>query len=369
MTNTKNQYYNQPHDISAYKAKFEALKIAFSPMIFQVSIALVELGILQKLSDAGEVGLSVKEIAKSLKLSDYGVGVLLDAALSAHIVWLDEKNNHYILDKIGIMLLSDQMVRVNLDFNQYLCYEGLFHLTESIKTGKAKGLKVFDETASSIYPLLTKLPEKAQKSWFNFDHYYSDKSFKALLPMIFKTNNKPKTLLDIGGNTGKWAIECLKYDKDVIVTIADLEAQLAVANNNIKNHGFEKRFSSFAVNLLDPQVELPSNYTFDLIWMSQFLDCFSLEEIKIILTKIVEIMTENTKLGILELFWDRQIFEPAAFAINCTSIYFTALANGNSRMYHSKDLINIIHEVGLYIDYDEDAIGPGHTLLICKKKG
>ncbi|MCF6765856.1 class I SAM-dependent methyltransferase [Thiotrichales bacterium 19S3-7] len=368
MTTNDSQHYNQPHDISAYKAKFEALKIAFSPVIFQVSISLLELGILDQLNKAGEKGLSIKTIAESLKLTEYGVGVLLDAALSAHILWLDENSQHYILDKIGMMLLSDQMVRVNLDFNQHLCYEGLFHLTESITAGKPKGLKVFDETASSIYPLLTQLPKKAQQSWFNFDHYYSDKSFKALLPILFNPKHKPKTLLDIGGNTGKWAIQCFKYDPDITITLVDLEEQLIVANNNIKQHGFNERFSSYHVNLLEPQAKLPKTQTYDFIWMSQFLDCFSLDEIAMILSKVAEIMTDRTKLGILELFWDRQIFEPAAFAINCTSIYFTALANGNSRMYHSKDLIKLIHQAGLYIDYDEDTIGPGHTLLICKKK-
>ncbi|MCF6767501.1 SAM-dependent methyltransferase [Thiotrichales bacterium 19S11-10] len=367
MSKDDQKFYHQPYKISAYQAKFEALKIAFSPIIFQVSVALIELGILDTLNEKGEDGLSSEAIADKLNLSDYGVKVLLDAALSAHIIWLNDQTNCYVIDKIGMMLLSDQMVRVNLDFSHHLCYQGLFYLTDAIKSGKPEGLKVFDKNATSIYPLLTKLPEKAQDSWFRFDHYYSDKSFKEVLSILFD-QEKTKHLLDIGGNTGKWALTCLDYDNEVIVSIADLKEQLVVAQKNIDDHGFSNRFSSYPVNLLDSKEQLPTDKNFDLIWMSQFLDCFSLKEIKIILSKVTDIMDKNTRIGILELFWDRQNFEPAAFAINCTSIYFTAMANGNSRMYHSKDLINIIHEVGLYIDTDIDQIGPGHTLLICKKK-
>ncbi len=79
-------------------------------------------------------------------------------------------------------------------------------------------------------------------------------------------------------------------------------------------------------------------------------------------------MDQNTRLYILEMFWDRQTYEAAAFTINCTSIYFTCMANGNSRMYHSKDLVKLIHKAGLYVDEDIDHIGAGHTLLGCKKK-
>ncbi len=347
-------HYNKPDDVSAIQAKFEALKISFSPVIFQVTYALLKLDILKLIGEKGGAGLSANEIAETLNLSLYGVKVLLDVGLSCKLVWLNDEN--YVLDKTGHFVLTDSMVQVNLDFTQDVCYQGLFHLMDAIKTGKPEGLKVLGDW-KTIYPALSSLPEKAKESWFAFDHYYSDQAFPEILPIIF--SQPVKKLFDIGGNTGKFSLQCTEHDPDVHVTIVDLPEQIA----NLKTHN---RIDGFPINLLDPNAKLPKDA--DVIWMSQFLDCFSEEEILSILKRAAEVMDKNTRLYILDLFWDRQTYEAAAFSINCISIYFTCMANGNSRMYHSKDMIKLIHQAGLYVDEDIDHIAAGHTLLGCKKK-
>ena len=353
-------FYNKPYEISAYNAKFEALKISFAPVIFQTHTALLRLGILQALSDAGESGMTVPDIAVRTDVSEYGVKVLLHVALSTHVVW--KKEDYYILDTIGIMLLSDEMIKVNMNFIQDVCYEGLFHLDTSIKNGTPEGLKVFGDW-ESIYPALFSLPDKAKESWLNFDHYYSDKLFKELLPVVFE--QKVYKLLDVGGNTGKWAQQCLQYNNQVCVTVADLPQQIKVAEENIARAKLEKNFSTIAIDVLSKNSKLPTGY--DVIWMSQFLDCFSEAEIITILRKTYNAMSGSTKLYILELFGDRQDFEPASFAINCTSIYFTAMANGNSKMYHFDDFIKLLPKAGLKVIQHTDMVGHGHTLLICKR--
>lgn len=361
MIKTSLDNYFKPDSSSALHAKEEALKIAFSPVMFQCAYALLKLGILELIGDFGDKGLNAEVIAKKLNLTLYGVKVLLDLGVSCKLVWLNE--DHYVLDKIGYFVLCDSMVQTNFDFVQDVCYQGLFHLIDSIKSGKPEGLKVFGNW-ETIYPGLSSLPPAAKKSWFAFDHYYSDKAFPAVLPVIFA---KPvRHLFDIGGNTGKWAIECLKFSPDVHVTIVDLSEQLITAKRLMAENNYSERSSGFAIDLLEPTAKLPAGA--DVIWMSQFLDCFSEDEIVSILQRIVVTMNVDTRLYILELFWDRQSYDAAAFSINCTSLYFTCMANGNSRMYHSKDLIKLIHKANLYIDEDIDHIGAGHTLLGCKKK-
>lgn len=353
-------YYSKPDRQSALQAKFEALKIAFAPVMFQVTYALWKLDILRLIGEKGDQGISAEEISKQLNLSLYGVKVLLDAGLSGKLVWLNDTN--YVLDKVGHFVLTDSMVQVNMNFIQDVCYQGLFDLVETIKIGKPEGLKVFGDW-QTIYPALSQLPPKAKKSWFEFDHYYSDKAFPEVLPVIF---SKPvKELFDIGGNTGKWALQCIKYSADVHVTIIDLPEQIANLKNTVDKEAL-KRIGVFKANLLDEKSALPKGA--DVIWMSQFLDCFSEAEILSILKRAAAVMDDNTRLYIMDLFWDRQMYEAAAFSINCISIYFTAMANGNSRMYHSKDMIKLIHESGLYVDEDIDHIGSGHTLLGCKKR-
>ena len=68
-------------DIRAIDARFEAQKIAFAPLSFQAIRAMIELGMLNLIEDAGDEGLSRKEIAEKTNVSEYGVGVLCEMAL------------------------------------------------------------------------------------------------------------------------------------------------------------------------------------------------------------------------------------------------------------------------------------------------
>ena len=101
--------------------------------------------------------------------------------------------------------------------------------------------------------------------------------------------------------------------------------------------------------------------------MSQFLDCFSEAEITAILKRCAEAIEENGFIYIMESFWDRQKYEPGAFSLTQISLYFTAIANGNSQMYHSSDLMRCIAEAGLKVVEDRDGVGIYHTLLKCRK--
>jgi hypothetical protein len=97
--------------------------------------------------------------------------------------------------------------------------------------------------------------------------------------------------------------------------------------------------------------------------MSQFLDCFAPMEILAILRRVHAAMRADAKVYILEMFCDRQQFEAATYSLNATSLYFTCLANGNSRFYRSDDFIAIVREAGFVVVEDIDDIGLGHTLL------
>ncbi|MCP3849498.1 MAG: SAM-dependent methyltransferase, partial [Gammaproteobacteria bacterium] len=193
--------YNQPANKSAFEAISEAQKIAFSPFIFQAINALIKLGILHAVEDAGDTGATVEELSQKLEVSNYGVQVLLDMALSANVVWQQSENKRFVLDKVGYFFLNDKMTRVNMNFSADVNYLGLEKLTESIMTGQPEGLKLFTNDFDTIYPVLTSLPEPARKSWVDFDHYYSDHSYDAILDSVFA--RKPKKILDIGGNSGK----------------------------------------------------------------------------------------------------------------------------------------------------------------------
>ncbi len=354
-----NDFYTSDNR-SALDSLSDAQKIAFGPFVFQATRVLRDTGILKLLHDIGEAGLDAETIAAELKIPLYGVKVLADAGLSIGVLYLNDKN--YSLTKTGHFIVTDKMTNVNMDFVHDVCYQGMFHLEEAVRTQRPAGLKVFGDW-DTIYKGLSQLPEKVKESWFGFDHFYSDKAFDEVIPVLFE--EEPDNILDVGGNTGKFSIRCASYSETVKITILDHPGQLEMAKENIKEQGFEERINTYPIDLLDHSKPYPKPY--GIIWMSQFLDCFGGEDIVELLLKARDALSEDGSIFVLDTYWDRQRFEISSFCLNMTSLYFTAMANGTSRMYHSGEMISYIEKAGLRIVKEIDGIGLSHTLIECKK--
>lgn len=348
-------------DKTGQQARFDAQKIAFAPIMFQAAKALRDMGILEYLMKNRRKGALSEDIAHHLNLSEYSVKVLLEAGLSLEMVKVED--DKWSLTKTGYFILNDKLTRVNMNFTNEVNYLGFFHLQEALKNGKPEGLKVLGGW-NTIYEGLSELPDNIRESWFAFDHYYSDDSFPVVMKYIFK--DKPARILDVGGNTGRFSLFCARYDKDVRLTILDLPGQVKEALKNIADTGYNDRIDTLAVNLLNPSVAFPKGY--NVIWMSQFLDCFSRDEILSLLRRSFDALDGNGSLFILETYWDKQQFEASTYSLHATSLYFTAIANGNSQMYHSRDIEKLIEKSGLYIDEAYENIGVSHTLFKCKRK-
>ena len=344
---------------TAYQAKSEAQRIAFAPIVFQACLVLRDSGILEFVQKSGSKGATLPEVASKTQLPRYGTKVLMESGLGIGLFCLNE--DRFTLTKLGYYILRDTMTRVNMDVMHEVCYRGFFHLDEAVREGKPAGLKTLGNWRT-FYEGLSSLSPAARESWLAFDHYYSDIAFPAALPLVFA--DRPNRLLDVGGNTGKWAVECAHFAPDVRITIADLPQQLQLAGETLRKHKLETRVSLLPLDLLDESKPFPGGH--DAIWMSQFLDCFSQKEIVSILRRVARAMDANTSLYILELFWDRQPNETAAFCLQQTSLYFTCIANGNSQMYHSADLLHCLEQSGLKVTEDRDQVGLYHTLLKCR---
>ena len=367
--------------LSAREAQQRAEWIAWGPVVFQASRLMVKLGILDLLHDCKD-GLTREEICRETGLSDYAAKCLLEASLCIGTVLVDTATDRYSLSKTGWFLLNDQASRVNMDFVHDVNYQGWFHLEESLKNGKPEGLKHFGDWPT-VYEGLSSLPPEVQRSWFAFDHFYSDSSFPDALKIIFDEHHV-RSLYDVGGNTGKWALQCVAYNPEVRVTILDLPQQIEMMRENIKGREGADRISGYAINLLDPEAKFPtppstpplrgegskenpvegSKEAPDAIWMSQFLDCFSMDEIVGILSRAREAMASHTRIFIMETLWDRQRFDTAAFCLTMTSLYFTAIANGNSKMYNTEDMKACIEKAGLHIEHIYDGLGLGHSVMV-----
>ncbi|MBK1711190.1 class I SAM-dependent methyltransferase [Rubrivivax gelatinosus] len=340
----------------AFAARFEAQKIAFGPVVFQCVHYAWKRGVLQALADAGEAGRSVDELAATGRWSAYALKVVLESCLSAGVVALAE--GRYQLDKTGWCVLSDEITRINFDFVQDVCYQGLFDLGRSLDEQRPHGLKALGDWPT-LYEGMATLPEPARSSWFAFDHHYSDTSFPEILPDVLAS--APRRVMDIGANTGKFACALLAYDPKVRVHLVDLPQQLALAEPRLIDAGVRERASLHAVDMLDATRAFPANM--DLVWMSQFLSCFSEPVIATILARAAAALAPGGQLLILDTLWDRQRYDIASYCLINTSPYFTAMASGNSKVYESGDYVRLAQAAGLRLLTTRDGIGYCHSLL------
>ncbi|TDM05733.1 MAG: SAM-dependent methyltransferase [Ideonella sp. MAG2] len=345
-----------PPGQKAFAARFEAQRIAFGPVVFHCVRLAWKRGWLQAIADSAASGLSVAEMVAQGLGTDYALRVVLESCLSAGVVTLEA--DRYVLDKTGYCVLTDTMTQVHIDFVHDVCYEGLMKLDASLTDEAPRGLSALGDWPT-LYEGLSSLSEPAKTSWFAFDHLHSDTSFPAILPDVFKT--QPQRVMDIGANTGKFARVALQHDDKAQLHLVDLPQQLAVAEQTLKDAGLMERATLHPRNLLDLSAELPGDM--DLVWLSQFLSCFSEHVIASILQRAARALRPGGQLLILDTFWDRQRYDIAAYCLINTSPYFTAMASGNSKIYEGSVYVRHAQAAGLQLQDIRDGIGYSHSLM------
>ena len=442
---TKRETYRRERKNKASKVEVltEAQKIAFAPMTFQTLAALIDFNILQAVS---ETPMTREQVMEKCNLPKYTVFTLFDAALCAGILQKDE-DGLYSAAPLGEAFLFDPMTKANFNFVKDVCYLGAHELKESFEKNAPAGLQKHHINSKTIYEVLPQLPEQMLKSWYEFDHYYSDDCFGEVLKIMF--NPRPAKVFDIGGNTGKFERACLAFDSECEVNMIDLPPNIEVARADFGKCGVEytqctsehvpcksstecdlrkqietecknfelpiiqdtdfdghavaqpqcpcegltfresetskfktadfdghavalDRLKFHALDILKQENNLPDMTAQSdspaIVLMSQFLDCFSEEQILRILNKVGERINEHTRVYILEPFIDNQFFAGAAYALSHISLYFTCMANGCSKMYNEADMKDIIRKSNLKVNKAYYNIGKyDYTLLECVK--
>jgi hypothetical protein len=346
---------------SAFAAWFNAQRIALGPIIFQAARLLRDSGILEAVH-ASDAGLTLDEIAEGVDTSRHGVLVLLEAGLGADLVGRDA--DRYVITPTGFLILKDELTRINMDVVQECCYQPAYFLEQSIRDERPAGLHEVFGDSETIYPLLPEFPDAARESWLAWDHYYSDSAFPKALPIVFE--RAPRRLLDVGGNTGKWALQCVGYNEDVEVTILDVPGVAELAGKKIRENGHQGRIHTIGTDVRDRTVAFPKG--FDAIWMSQFLVCFSEDDVLGLLERAAAALSPEAKLYILDNFWDRQANDIAKFCLQAFSLYFTFLANGHSRMYKASDIVGMVEAAGMKVESIVDNLGVSSSLMTCSRR-
>ena len=339
-------------DLTAARTAAHAL--AMAPFAFQAARSARDLGLLAALH--GVAGQPAEQLATACHLPATSISVLLDACLAIGLV-VESEPGCWSLTTTGAVWLRDPQVKIDADFAQVVCWHGLADLPASLQQAKPVGLRHFGPWAT-IYAGLAALPAEVRAPWFAYDHGHSDSAFQEAITLLRAA--APARVLDVGGNTGRFALALLAADPQVHVTILDHPGQVAEATANLAAAGVTERSTAHGLDLLDHAVAFPPGQ--DAVWMSQFLDCFGPADIVALLRRAVAALASGGAVWVLEVCPDRQR-EPAAASLRLASLYFTALANGVSRFYRGDDLIALASAAGLRLDVAYDGLGSAHTLF------
>ena len=152
---------------------------------------------------------------------------------------------------------------------------------------------------------------------------------------------KEKTLLDLGGGPGTYALAFLKKNPQLHATIMDRPAALEVARTLTHQYSCESRVSFQSGNFLNDKI--PGTY--DVVWYSNVLHIYSPEENMRVFRKITRALNPGGRLLIQDTFLQDpeglRPIEANLFAI--TMLLYTDTGN----TYPLKDVRDWLRRAGL----------------------
>ncbi len=336
--------------MTAVEAQRLAFLYAWGPAVFEVARILVKEKILAFIDS--QDGANAEQVAQYLNWSMISTNALLEAALTTHILQKNE-HNKYILTKIGWIMLNNHMIEVDMDFMQHVNYQNMFHLQQALATNQPVGLN--RQGWKNIYEALSHLPAPTRQAWLDYDHYHSNNSFDAAIRIM--SQNGHQHILDVGGNTGEWALRFVQQNPQAHVTVCDLPQQIEMMHQAIQGKEGAERIHGLGMDLMDNNTAWPQQY--DAIWISQLLMCFPPATSIRILQHVKQALRKDGKLYLMEVVWDQQRHPAAAFCQTMNSLYFIATASGNNKMLSKDELEGLIHQAGMQIEAVHKELGTG----------
>ena len=224
-----------------------------------------------------------KALAKTLKANERGVEILLRNLETAGL--LKRRGTAYGVEKVGRTYLNRnspayQGAYLDLVHRQW---ENWAQLTDSVRTGKP----IEDDGPDD--------PEYRQSFTWAM-HQRSERPAKQVSAQL--DLNNAKTLLDVGGGPGTYALEFLKRNTALQAGVWDRAPALEVAREIAKPLRHGKRLSYYPGDLFDNPV--PGK--FDVMWISNVLHIFSPAENRTLFRKLKRALNPGGRILIQDTF-------------------------------------------------------------------
>ena len=243
-----------------------------------------------------------QELATALEASPRGIRILCDALVSLGLLQASESGyrNHELA--LRHLLPNSPEPRSDLLRHGAKLYERWGHLYDAVKTGAP----VPDE---QLDPRLVDGERAFARAMADVGRRSATATWREL------SLTGVKTLLDVGGGPGIYAIGFAQQSPDLEVTILDTEESLAVAQQNIDAAGLSDRIhlrpgDAFIDDLGGP---------YDLVFVSNVIHIYSSAENHQLVKRCAESLTPSGRLVLKDFFLDDDRQTPPGgvlFAVN-----------------------------------------------------
>ncbi len=254
---------------------------------------------------------SIPELAKALSVSQRGLSILCRVLASAGL--LTKNKDEYRNSRLGATELNAKSPSYRGAYLELLRdgWPSWSKLTESVRTGKE-----VDEDTPPDDPAY-----RRQFSWA-----MHQRSLEVAPEVARQVSLKEaKTLLDLGGGPGTYALAFLAKNPQLRATVCDRAPALEVARDIAARHKAGPRLSYLPLDFMKETV--PDRY--DVIWYSNVLHIYSPEQNQALFKQLRSALTPGGRLLIQDAFLlDRQGVVPMEanlFAV--TMLLYTETGN------------------------------------------
>jgi SAM-dependent methyltransferase len=236
---------------------------------------------------------SMPELARKVEVSERGLAILCRNLAMAGL--LIKKGDRYRNSRLAATLLNadDRAYRgsyLDLLMRQWKDWA---NLTESVRTGKPAD---HDEPESAEY--------RRTFTWAMHDRTLETAPQIAVQLSL----RDAKTLLDLGGGPGTYALAFLAKNHGLRATVGDRPAALEVAQEIAATHKAGTRLSFMALDLLTDKI----SGSYDVIWYSNVLHIYSPEQNRSVFERARAALKPGGRLIIQDAFLhDREGLFPA----------------------------------------------------------
>lgn len=265
----------------------------------RVLLAVLELDLF---TTVGDRSWTVADLSKELKVSERGLGILCRNLAAAGV--LQKKGPIYKNSRLGATALN----------GNHRTYRGGY--LNLIRTHWADWVRLLESVRSGL-PIDHDIPDgpdyRRQFTWAM--HHRTREIAPAIAAQV--RLGRARTLLDLGGGPGTYAMAFLEKHPTLRATVCDREAALGVAKEIAGTHRAGRRLSYLPLDFSKEQI--PGIY--DVIWYSNVLHIYSPEDNQAIFRRAFSALAPSGRLIIQDAFLhDREGLHPAEASLFAVSM-------------------------------------------------